>query len=403
MWFEQEEACVEVCRKRIAVCESLVADVPTKPEYQRRLAKAYHELGTVLGHFGHAQEMEKAFRRSVALWNRLHQDFPNLTDNDTWDRAATLNGIGVSLTRQHRYEEAAPFLRQGLQIRRKLAANDPDHSLNREGLSSSLRSLADLYQGWGKLHQAETFLRESLSLNESLVAAFPSIPAYQRGLTNSYGRLGRLMVSMGRTDEAEEAFRRSVLIAETLVEEHPDTKPFPQTLGNQYYLLGTFLYESGQVAEGVDMIRQGMELLEVHAQDDVAWLLVTCPAKQFRDPERAIALAKKELQHEPLSASVWGILALAQMRSGKLQEASESVQQSMELSSGGNSLQWYGMAMLKWQQDEKLKAKEWYDRAVEWMDNKAPNDLEMRGLRDEAARLLGIDRDEVEQGMSESE
>jgi hypothetical protein len=63
----------------------------------------------------------------------------------------------------------------------------------------------------------------------------------------------------------------------------------------------------------------------------------------------------------------------------------------MELSSGGTAFHWFGMPMLQWQRDEKLKAKEWYEKAVEWAHKNAPKDKELRRFRAESEQLMGIE------------
>ena len=56
---------------------------------------------------------------------------------------------------------------------------------------------------------------------------------------------------------------------------------------------------------------------------------------------------------------------------------------------GGNSYQWFFLAMAHGQLSEKDKAREWYDRAVAWMDKHLPKDEVLRGYRAEASKLLG--------------
>ncbi len=57
---------------------------------------------------------------------------------------------------------------------------------------------------------------------------------------------------------------------------------------------------------------------------------------------------------------------------------------------GGNSWQWFFLAMAHWQLGEKDEARQWYDQAVEWMEQKQPDNDELRRFRVEAAELLGI-------------
>ena len=79
-------------------------------------------------------------------------------------------------------------------------------------------------------------------------------------------------------------------------------------------------------------------------------------------------MAKKVLQQKPLLYNAWLTLGLAQLKTGRPDEARDSIQKSMDLTSGGSSVHWFGMAMVEWHQNEKLKAKQWYDKAVEQMD-----------------------------------
>ena len=44
--------------------------------------------------------------------------------------------------------------------------------------------------------------------------------------------------------------------------------------------------------------------------------------------------------------------------------------------------------MAHWQLGHKPEARKWYDRAVQWMKKRKPNDEELRHFRTEAAELL---------------
>src|SRR5687767_3747973 len=48
--------------------------------------------------------------------------------------------------------------------------------------------------------------------------------------------------------------------------------------------------------------------------------------------------------------------------------------------------------MAHWQLGEKDKAREWHDRAAQWMDKHQPTDEELLRFRAEAAELLGIEK-----------
>ena len=60
----------------------------------------------------------------------------------------------------------------------------------------------------------------------------------------------------------------------------------------------------------------------------------------------------------------------------------------------GSSEDFFFLAMAHWQLDQKDQAREWYAKAVEWMNQNQPDDEEFTRFRAEAAALLGIGRDE---------
>jgi hypothetical protein len=63
----------------------------------------------------------------------------------------------------------------------------------------------------------------------------------------------------------------------------------------------------------------------------------------------------------------------------------------MELRKGGDANDWLFLAMAHWQLGEKDKAREWYDKAVQWMNKNQPKDEELRRFRVEAAEVLGLE------------
>ena len=50
----------------------------------------------------------------------------------------------------------------------------------------------------------------------------------------------------------------------------------------------------------------------------------------------------------------------------------------MALRKGGDAYDWFFLAMAHWQLGEKGKAREWYNRAVQWMDKSQPSNEELR-------------------------
>jgi serine/threonine protein kinase/WD40 repeat protein len=137
---------------------------------------------------------------------------------------------------------------------------------------------------------------------------------------------------------------------------------------------------------------QGREL------NEQAWLMANNPEAKLRDPAWAVELAQKAVDLCPKQAMYWNTLGVAHYRAGHWKNAIEALTKSMELEKGKlESFDTFFLAMAHWQLDEKEKARQWYDRAVRWLeknqDQLAGNPQypeELRRFRAEAAALLGV-------------
>jgi tetratricopeptide (TPR) repeat protein len=153
--------------------------------------------------------------------------------------------------------------------------------------------------------------------------------------------------------------------------------------------------------------------------NNLAWLLATCPNPKFRDASKAVSLAKKAVELAPKEGILWNTLGAASYRARNWKAAVAALEKSMELRQagdsvvgldgffqvkgrtgqdqdadhrpGGDSYDWFFLAMAHWQLGEKDKARKWFDQAVQWMNKNAPQNEELRRLRAEAAALLGIE------------
>jgi tetratricopeptide (TPR) repeat protein len=162
-----------------------------------------------------------------------------------------------------------------------------------------------------------------------------------------------LLAETGRAREAEEAFHLAFALGERLAAEYPD----------DYGLL-----------------------------NDLAWDLATHPIAQFRDPAKAVELARRAVENAPdprdRSAFV-NTLGVAYYRAGDWSAAVEALGKSMQHRKGGDSFDWFFLAMAHWQLGDRDQARTWYGRAVEWMDKNQPRNDELKRFRAEAA-LLGL-------------
>ena len=100
-------------------------------------------------------------------------------------------------------------------------------------------------------------------------------------------------------------------------------------------------------------------------------------------------MAKKAVELAPTNGSWRHTLGVAHYRAADWKAAVEALNKSMQLRGGGDSFDWFFLAMAQWQLGKKDEARKWYDRAVQWMNQHAAQNEELRSFRGEAAELLG--------------
>ncbi len=83
-------------------------------------------------------------------------------------------------------------------------------------------------------------------------------------------------------------------------------------------------------------------------------------------------------------------MGVAYYRAGKWQAAIKALTRSMELRNGGDSFDWFFLAMTHEKEGRKDEARKWYDQAARWMDKNQSKNEELNRIRAEAAALLGI-------------
>src|SRR5262249_12513834 len=126
------------------------------------------------------------------------------------------------------------------------------------------------------------------------------------------------------------------------------------------------------------------------AHNDLARLLTTCPDAKFRDPARAVKLARKAVELVPKEGGFWNTLGISQYRAGDWKACIDAMNKSIELGKAGDSYDWFFLAMAKWKLGDKEAARKHYDQAVRWMDRNQPKNEELARFRAEAEELLEL-------------
>jgi serine/threonine protein kinase/Tfp pilus assembly protein PilF len=203
--------------------------------------------------------------------------------------------------------------------------------------------------------------------------------------------LGYALQGKGQLDEAIAEYQEALRIKK-------DFRIEDFALAHSY--LGNALYAKGRLGEAIDAYREAIRLQSrgsgtlprdsTDTHNNLAWLLATCPDPKFRDSTQAVELAQKAVKISRWSGGHWNTLGVAHYRAGDWKAAVTALEKSVAFRKGGDSFDWFFLAMAHWRLGEKKQARQWYDKAVPWMDKNKPQDEELCRFRAEAAELLGV-------------
>jgi tetratricopeptide (TPR) repeat protein len=295
---------------------------------------AMNSLATSYGTVGEKDKALKLYEETLAIRKaRFGPDEPGTL--------GTMNNLAGMYSALGRHDDA-------LKLGKETVAHFKERLGPRHRFTlSSMDTLASIYHNCGQFHEAVKQYELTLPLMKDILGPDHSVTlSCMMGLANSYSALGRHSEELKIREET--VARRQV----RLDPGHPDT---------------------------LDSLNR------------LAWLLAVCPDAKIRDPNRALTLAQKAVELAPQSEWSRQVLGWARYRTGNWQDSVSALEKSILLrKDGGNSYQWFFLAMAYWQLGNKEKAREFYDRAVEWMDKNQPKNVELRRFRAEASQLLEL-------------
>jgi serine/threonine protein kinase/Tfp pilus assembly protein PilF len=192
--------------------------------------------------------------------------------------------------------------------------------------------------------------------------------------------LGNALHSRGRLDEAIALYRKAIAL-------DPD-------IAWAYSRLIEALRSRGKWDEAVAEARAAVAARPNSAElhNGIAWDLATSPDAQFRDLRLALELASRAVELAPNEGFYWNTLGVAHYRAGDWHGAIAALGKSMTLGKGGDSYDWFFLAMACWQLGRRDESHDWYERAVRWTAEHQPQNEELVRFRAEAERVLQVER-----------
>jgi tetratricopeptide (TPR) repeat protein len=186
----------------------------------------------------------------------------------------------------------------------------------------------------------------------------------------AYGNLGIALANTDQLDEAIRAFRKYIEV------DPKDAWP--------HLRLGQVLRQQAKFEAALKEYREAIRLQPDDAanHNDLAWMLATCADPQLRDPQQAVALAKRAVQLAPQDGHPWNTLGVALYRAGQFAEAIPALERSLRVGPGQNDAEnLFFLAMCHHRRGDAAEARDWRERGATWFQ-KHKDQLSARQIRD---------------------
>ena len=403
---EQQERAVALRRQELG---------PEHPE----TVGAMNDLAIVLDRMGKFAEEQKILEEVVAVKRRTLGPEDPLT-------LRSVNNLAITLAMQGLLEDAVKLLEENLEIQRRVEGPESITTLR------SMYNLAIMRRHLGRWAEARPLFDETL---QTLRRVFG--PDHQDTL-RVLNYLGELLLDQRRPAEARALFEEALKGQRTVLGPTSDETALTMiNLADTARLQGR-LDEARKLAEEADALNRpalgpehpqtlfGLTIRSSIARDqghfdqarkgyekalaglrrtlsartpevqrcmvDYAWMLATAADTAYRDPHRAIALAKKLIENSPKVRDAWTTLGVAQYRAGAWKDAIAALEKSETVAPGPfTAVDGFFLAMAYWQLGEKEKGREWYAKALQSVETASqPTGRELALFRSEASHLLGI-------------
>jgi tetratricopeptide (TPR) repeat protein len=430
------QQAVDAYRRQAELLTAMVQDEPANAAYRVRLTHSYIGCGHVLRDLGEMPQARATYQKALDVQEQLVADDPKdlagqvgialilLNQVTTMSLASDIDEIERLLGRavkvcrdatkaagpgKFRFELGLVLESLGAHLdasgkrSEALAAASEAVSLYQAQMNAEPRNLAlqrytaraitwrgNLLAHTGKAQDAEQAYQEAVKLLSPLATTITGEPVYRMDLANALANWAELLKNTSRKDEAEAVLRQAIAHFSALKDSFPEAKLNHRMLAGCYMKLVSWLWEFGRPDAADEPYRLALAVApdDSVVNNDLAWFLVTHRDARLWKPADAVRLAQQAVKAEPKRANYWNTLGVAHYRNGDDQAALEALKTSMNLGAGGNSIDWFFMAMVSWKLGDRVEAQMWFDRALQWMDKHLPNDDELRRFRAEAQALL---------------
>jgi len=227
------------------------------------------EIAHLRGDFGTAESNMREYQRLALRMIALGPD------NMKWrmEKQYADTNLGVILSDQRRFPEAAKQFREALTTTQAIATADPLNKDYQASVAESFAWLADADRATGNYREAIAARQQDIGVLERLLARTGDV-RYQEKLIPAERMLGRLYAEQGRRDLASRQFQAAVSQADLLIPKEPNNTRWLEYATNARVDLADELLLAGQTDQAAAQVRpicDGASRLLTHDQRNAVW------------------------------------------------------------------------------------------------------------------------------------
>jgi serine/threonine protein kinase/Tfp pilus assembly protein PilF len=309
----------EFARKSSEVADKLAASNPTAPPYRDQIAKSFLNHAGALRDQNKPAEAEKQFRRALAIWEKLGDEYPRIIRYRA-QVLAVCASLAPLLKSMGQPDEAERFRLRFAEVLDRTRIDLPGAE------PEEVSQLADVIRIWGlSMEDAkgrETLFQQARGMYQSLIDRDPDNPDHKRRLAWLHAVYsGLLRREPERRREAEKYLRDAAAILEKLASDAPANALNRTTLARTHRELIDLLRSTGQQNEVAKVYQWDAGFYEkLTAQfpenREYAWL-----ANQFRGQshnalgewDQALVDFSKAIDVDPKRWESWSERGFAQL------------------------------------------------------------------------------------------
>jgi serine/threonine protein kinase/Tfp pilus assembly protein PilF len=372
------------------VLQELLDESPKEARYRMALANTLLNTAYLLTYRAPPKELDERYVRILELFQAAVDAEPDNVQFNT-ELALGLEEKGRFLLQTGRTSDAEAAVRAAMAINQRLLDGNKNYVAIDRALARNVVNLGRIQAAAGQAQEAEASYRKAVEMLERrVIAEFPESHFRRVDYVQTKWELANLLRDAGRPGEAEEPLRRVIDQYERLRREFPDDAAYRKKLVQSYLDMVRLLFGFGQQAKADETFQKALAMAseDPTVNDEIAWFLATNPEPRLRNSDQAVQLANKAVAAKPESGDYLNTLGVAHYRAGDNKAAIADLEKSMSLRAGGESADWFFLAMAQWHEGKRDEARECFERATQWMKTHKPGDHELLRFRAEAETLI---------------